>query len=161
MARCSSPLILVVMREHVLILARALCLSLALAVCPGCFRPQAQVEADRLAAKVRDEPGCAQKLRQWFATIESASPSEKDLPVPDNLQSEWWHGARAHAEWSPGGELQKITVRRLDPWWGPVIVIGRPVDTAETLGLTRQGNKPPVFYAKITNGMYALWWYYK
>jgi len=138
----------------------ALLLSLAVALCEGCSKPAAQARADHLALQVRAEPGCTETLRQWFATLESTPPSEKAVPIPASLQSEWWRGAQAHGVWSSDGKLQRISVVRDGPWL-PFIVIGRPSDTAHALGLTQKAGEPPAFYAEITNGMYTCSPYYK
>jgi hypothetical protein len=138
----------------------ALGLAFAVALGEGCSKPAAQARADELASQVRAEPGCTQTLRQWFATTESSPPSEKAVPIPESLQSEWWRGAQAHAVWSIDGKLQRISVVRDGPWV-PFIVIGRLGDTAGTLGLTQKAGEPPAFYAEITNGMYTCSPYYK
>jgi hypothetical protein len=140
--------------SHASCLVRALFLSFAAALCAGCFKPAAQAQADRLASQMRSEPACAQTLRQWFVTIESARPSQRALPIPGSLQSEWWRGAQAYAVWSKDGKLQRISVAHGGPW-EPFLVIGRPGDTADTLGLTQKAGEPSAFYAEIADGTYT------
>jgi hypothetical protein len=46
-------------------------LMAAIAMCPGCFKPGAQVEAERMATHINAESGCTFALRQWFTAVAS------------------------------------------------------------------------------------------
>ena len=136
-------------------------LSLLIALCPGCSKPAAQRDTEKLAQQVKDEAGCPDRLRQWYASVESMRHSGNSifLSLPGSLTSAWWHGAKAYAVWGGDGTLQRISVTR--DVYEPSIIIGRATASPEALGLKQQAGEPPAFYAQVTNGIYAISGMYK
>ena len=141
-------------------LLRSFPLLTAIAFCPGCIKAVAQLEAERVAAHTNAESGCGFALRQWFSTLASTSrPGETNrLSIPDTLRGQWWRGFHAIATWSDDGKLRQIVVARQP--WEPFIVIGPLNATPDSLGLKQRQGEFPVFYTKVTNGIFAQAPYY-
>ena len=124
----------------------------------GCgfpHKPGAQLEAEQLAQRIREETGSVEKLRKWFSELQSAAPSKDEGPqrvvIPSGLDSEWWRQARAGAVWSNDGRLEYITVMDSNVW--EMVRIGPPGATADDLHLA---GPPPVFPSKVADGIYAF-----
>ena len=145
------------MASHLMVI----CFLFLVAFSPGCWKPGAQKQTESLAEQVRNEPGCAAKLRHWFASTESQPNSNRSvgIPLPESLTSAWWRGAKAYPVWSSNGALLRINVTH--DLYEPCVIIGSVSATPENLGLTREVGGPPTFYAQITNGIYTLGPLYK
>ena len=58
----------------------------------GCgfpHKPGAQLEAEQLAQRIREETGSVEKLRKWFSELQSAAPS-KDEGLAASLGDPEW-----------------------------------------------------------------------
>ena len=115
-----------IMKPHGQHFGRLLSVSLSLfvGVCSGCWKAGAQRDTELLAEQLKNEPGCVDKLRQWFLTVSSMPHSENSvtLPVPESLVSPWWRSAKAYALWGDGGSLLRITVTQ--GVYDPFVIIG-------------------------------------
>jgi|ERR1051326_62853 hypothetical protein len=130
-------------------------LALLVVVCFGCWKPGAQRETELLAAQVKNEAGCTDKLRQWFATVASMPHAEKsfELLVPESLNSGWWRSAKAYAVWAGDGSLVRINVTH--GVYEPFVIVGAATATPDSLGFKQRAGDPPSFYAQVTTGIYT------
>jgi hypothetical protein len=142
-------------------LALALLIVAAFVTCCPLMNSGALKKAERLAQRLKAQPGFVDGLRHWFSqmasTARSTNTPSSDVTIPEPLRSEPMSGARARGFWSNNSLPERITVT---PDMYEFITIGPPAASAGDLKLTRGAGEPPAFYAKVADGIYT-WIRYK